>query len=235
MFTTLSCSPTRSPLSFHTTSAQYDSVHQRTQLTTADGLIPFTRWITPPGSPKRFSTQMYLYLLPTSLPLDSSFDLPTPDGGVEHTSAEFRHPSSWLDLHHERKITMYPPQYYLLTLLSKFFKGGDVEGERRSFLEFAGRVPTANDPDAREHFTSSIPWGEKVMSPTPLKGYEDGSVALGLDRPSKEVEALGGQRGGDVENVVVVDLRKGGPWCYGVRKRTEVLAEDDDRGKKGKL
>ncbi|OCL12315.1 hypothetical protein AOQ84DRAFT_334507, partial [Glonium stellatum] len=29
-----------------------------------DALIPFTRWITPPGVPKRFTTQMYLYFLP---------------------------------------------------------------------------------------------------------------------------------------------------------------------------
>lgn len=132
---------------------------------------------------------------------------------------------------------MYPPQYYLLTLLSKYFKGEDVEAERRAFMEFAAKVPTTEDPDAKGHFTSQIPWSEKVMSPKPIKGYEDGSVALALDRPSKEVEAFGGKRGGDVENVVVVDLRKGGPWCYAVRKRAEVLAEDDDsgKGKKGKL
>ncbi|KAI9861426.1 MAG: hypothetical protein M1813_005323 [Trichoglossum hirsutum] len=29
-----------------------------------EGLIPFTRWITPPNLPQRYSTQMYLYLLP---------------------------------------------------------------------------------------------------------------------------------------------------------------------------
>ena len=103
-------------------------------------------------------------------------------------------------------------------------------------MEFWGRVPTSEDPEAREHSTSRIPWGEKVMSPRPLKGYEDGSVALGLDRPSKEVEEMGGGRGGDVERAVVVDLRKGGPWCYGVRTRVEVLAEDEENVKvKGKL
>src|ERR1700753_2590512 len=35
-----------------------------------DNLIPFTRWITPPNVPKRFTTQMYLYFLP--LPSESS-------------------------------------------------------------------------------------------------------------------------------------------------------------------
>ena len=193
--------------------------------------MPFTRWITPPGAPKRFTTQMYLYLLPTTLPIDSAFSLPTPDGGLEHTSAEFAPASTWLDAHHARKITMFPPQYFLLTLLSSYFRtGGDVEAERRAFLEFLARVPTSEDPRAREHFTSRIPWGEKVMSPRALAGREDGSVVLGLDRPGKEVEEMGGGKGGDRERVVVVDLRKGGPWNYGVRNREEALAED-----KGKL
>ncbi|KAK3094296.1 hypothetical protein LTR53_019442, partial [Teratosphaeriaceae sp. CCFEE 6253] len=30
-----------------------------------EGLIPFTRWVTPTNVPKRFTTQMYLYFLPT--------------------------------------------------------------------------------------------------------------------------------------------------------------------------
>ena len=164
---------------------------------------------------------MYLYLLPTTLPIDSAFSLPTPDGGIEHTSAEFALPAAWLSLHHDRRITMFPPQYFLLTLLSAYFRGEDVERERASFLEFLRRVPTSGE----EHFTSGIPWGEKVMSPRALMGYEDGSVALGVDRPSKEVEAQGVRKGGDFERVVVVDLGKGGPWNYGVRKRAEILDE----------
>lgn len=173
---------------------------------------------------------MYLYLLPTALPIDSAFSLPTPDGGVEHTAAEFAPAANWLRAHHERRLTMFPPQYFLLTLLASYFKGGDdVERERRRFLEFLARVPTSDDPAARDHPTSWIPWAEKVMSPRALRGYEDGSVALGLDRPGKEVEEQGGGRGGDFERVVVVDLGKGGPWNFGVRRRTDVLEED--RGK----
>lgn len=194
-------------------------------LTQADGLIPFTRWITPPGPPKRFTTQMYLYLLPTTLPINSAFEIPTPDGGVEHTSAEFAYASAWLDMHHARKITMFPPQYVLLTLLAGYFQGADIEGERARFLEFLHQVPTSGDPAARGHPTSRIPWGDKVMSPRPVMGFEDGTVALGLDRPGREVEEAGGGRGGDRERVVIVDLRKGGPWNYGVKRRAEVVDE----------
>lgn len=194
-------------------------------LTRADGLVPFTRWITPPGSPKRFTTQMYLYFLPTSLPIDSAFLVPTPDGGKEHTSAEFRDPAAWLDLHHARSITMFPPQYFLLTLLSSHFKGLDIEAERKSFLEFVNKVPTSEV----EHPTSSIPWGEKVMSPMGVMAYEDGAVALAVDRPGKEVEEQGAGRGGDYERVVVVNLGKGGPWNFGVRTRAEVLEEQKSK------
>ncbi|SPO02555.1 uncharacterized protein DNG_05228 [Cephalotrichum gorgonifer] len=197
-----------------------------------DGLIPFTRWITPTGAPKRFTTQMYLYFLPsTPLPLHSAFSVPTPDGGIEHTSAAFEHAATWLAMHHEQKITMFPPQYFLLTLLSRFLIGGaDVEAERARFMEFLDRVPTSDDPGARDHPSSAVPWREKVISPRVLRRNEDGSVVLGLDRASREVGEAG--RGGDFERVVVVDLgKKGGPWNYGVRKREEVMRGGGEKGK----
>ncbi|KJZ76112.1 hypothetical protein HIM_04568 [Hirsutella minnesotensis 3608] len=53
-----------------------------------ENLVPFTRWITPVGPPKRFTTQMYLYLLPISrADVPSEMLIPTPDNGVEHTAA----------------------------------------------------------------------------------------------------------------------------------------------------
>lgn len=168
---------------------------------------------------------MYLYLLPTSLPIDSAFLVPTPDGGKEHTSAEFRDASAWLDAHHAGSITMFPPQYFLLTLISQHFKGADVEDERRKLLEFVRRVPTSEV----EHPTSRIPWGSKVMSPKAVMAYEGGKVALAIDEPGKEVEAQGGGKGGDFERVVIVNLGKGGPWNFGLKTRAEVLGEDKSR------
>lgn len=56
------------------------------------GLLPCTRWITPTNVPKRFTTQMYIYCLPLarrSGTLPSEMLVPTPDGGVEHTAANF--------------------------------------------------------------------------------------------------------------------------------------------------
>jgi hypothetical protein len=101
------------------------------------GLVPFTRWITPENVPKRFSTQMYIYFLP--LPSSSSSStvpgarvegkaeedeivIPTPthDGGIEHTAARFLPANKWLALARQNRIILFPPQFFLTYLLSPF-------------------------------------------------------------------------------------------------------------------
>ncbi|OMP86525.1 putative nudix hydrolase 7 [Diplodia seriata] len=101
-----------------------------------DNLVPFTRWVTPTNVPKRFTTQMYLYLMPLaaaaaregnnpSLPLDHDHDheavipLPTPDGGVEHTAARFAPAHAWLDAARAGDIILFPPQFFLLHLVAQ--------------------------------------------------------------------------------------------------------------------
>ncbi|OJD36719.1 nudix domain-containing protein [Diplodia corticola] len=113
-----------------------------------DNLIPFTRWITPTNAPKRFTTQMYLYLMPLApetppssptttttttttptgaaplplpLPLthEAVIPLPTPDGGVEHTAARFLPAHAWLDLARAGDIILFPPQFFLLHLVAQ--------------------------------------------------------------------------------------------------------------------
>ncbi|KAI1638799.1 hypothetical protein F4809DRAFT_598977 [Biscogniauxia mediterranea] len=113
-----------------------------------DNLIPFTRWITPAAQPKRFTTQMYIYMLPLSLspanpstndalpPLsaaEATTPTPTPDGGVEITAARFDDAGAWLARQRQRQgsssgsgdadttaavVMMFPPQCVLLHLLS---------------------------------------------------------------------------------------------------------------------
>jgi len=80
-------------------------------------LIPFTRWITPPSMPKRFSTQMYLYFLPPSSASPSSspgpdelvIPAPTHDGGIEHTAARFLPPATWLHLARTNQVLFPTP------------------------------------------------------------------------------------------------------------------------------
>jgi 8-oxo-dGTP pyrophosphatase MutT (NUDIX family) len=111
------------------------------------GLRPFTRWVTPPNVPKRFSTQMYLYFLPlgsisptkhakslsspSSSKMPPASDLegeeadivipnPTHDGGIEHTAARFLPPNKWIDLAQQNRIILFPPQFFLTYLLSPY-------------------------------------------------------------------------------------------------------------------
>jgi 8-oxo-dGTP pyrophosphatase MutT (NUDIX family) len=104
-----------------------------------ESLLPFTRWITPPNVPKRFSTQMYIYFLPlgsvsptkkaspTGTPPNSGLEeedelvipKPTHDGGIEHTAARFLPPNKWIDLARQNRIILFPPQFFL-TLLAPY-------------------------------------------------------------------------------------------------------------------
>jgi 8-oxo-dGTP pyrophosphatase MutT (NUDIX family) len=105
-----------------------------------ESLIPFTRWITPPNVPKRFTTQMYIYFLPlgsstptkkaapTGTPPGSGIveeaeiviPNPTHDGGIEHTAARFLPPNKWVDLARQNRIILFPPQFFLTLMLSPF-------------------------------------------------------------------------------------------------------------------
>jgi 8-oxo-dGTP pyrophosphatase MutT (NUDIX family) len=106
-----------------------------------ESLIPFTRWVTPPNVPKRFSTQMYIYFLPlgsvsptkhaaskdtpppsSGLEEDEEIVIPNPthDGGIEHTAARFLPPNKWIDLARQNRIILFPPQFFLTLLLAPY-------------------------------------------------------------------------------------------------------------------
>ncbi|KAK4446409.1 putative nudix hydrolase 7 [Podospora aff. communis PSN243] len=219
-----------------------------------DNLIPFTRWITPIGVPKRFSTQMYLYMLPLSAPAPGApeqqtiIHTPTHDGGLEHTAATFDDAKAWVSKAEGGQIVLFPPQLYLLNLVSEFTKSAPEEGsatahyqaQRDALLKFLRKVPTSRfdaAPNAKVHPTAQIPWAEKVMSPTSLflrRG--DKRVVLGLDKPGPELKGSG--RGGDWDRVVLVEFKKEGPTRVEVRWRDEVLKEEReavDEGQGAKL
>jgi 8-oxo-dGTP pyrophosphatase MutT (NUDIX family) len=105
-----------------------------------DALLPFTRWITPPNVPKRFTTQMYIYFLPlgsvsptkhaspsgtvpsSGLEEEDEIVIPNPthDGGIEHTAARFLPPNKWIDLARQNRIILFPPQFILTYLLAPY-------------------------------------------------------------------------------------------------------------------
>ncbi|KAL8850608.1 MAG: hypothetical protein Q9221_004478 [Calogaya cf. arnoldii] len=182
-----------------------------------ESLYPFTRWLTPANIPKRFSTQMYLYFLPLAhAGIPQTLQIPTCDGGVEHTEAQFLPASEWLALAQADKIILFPPQFFLLSLVTDFLKYDDkgtsadiLQSQREGLLEFV----KTGDP----------PWGEKCISPLPLK-KEGKMLVLGLDEPGPELEGTG--RRGDTERVVYVQFKgKDGMSGLKVGWRKDVVDE----------
>ncbi|POS78000.1 NUDIX domain-containing protein [Diaporthe helianthi] len=157
-----------------------------------DDLVPFTRWVTPPNMPKRFTTQMYIYFMPLAespprasgaadgagAPVDVDVvQTPTSDGGVEHTAATFADASEWLGRQARGEIVLFPPQCYLLTLVAQVFAsvspesvGHDLEAryaaQRRALVDFVRRTPTTTDGVAAAD-------GSKAPHPTALIPWSD--------------------------------------------------------------
>jgi hypothetical protein len=174
--------------------------------------------------------------------------MPTHDGGVEHTAATFDDASAWLAGARMGRIILFPPQFYLLSLVSDFLTGppppslppdsptddpatavtARYEAQRAALLSFINRTPTSRSGDAPgsgPHPTANIPWSEKVICPTSLFTRRgDGRVVLGLDKPGPELR--GSEIGGDGDRVVLVRFRKGGPADLDVRWRVDVLREE---------
>lgn len=203
-----------------------------------DSLHPFTRWITPPNLPKRFTTQMYIYFLPlTQNPTPASTSTsssitqsvvpaPTSDGGLEHTAALFAPCSTWLSQARANEIILFPPQFYLMYLLAPFLtplsspSQSQLQSQRDAVLEFL----KGDGGDGK-----GIKWADKVMSPIGLlMRKSDGRSVLALDKPGPELKGSG--RGGDEGRVVLVRFRKEGPRDVEVRGRGEVLAEEREVG-----
>ncbi|KAH7923552.1 hypothetical protein BV22DRAFT_1048098 [Leucogyrophana mollusca] len=92
-------------------------------------LLPFTTWITPPISSRRFRTQFYVVFLPASSSTgfssgDKEDRLPTPDGGQEVIAARFVDPVSAIQEFKAGKIRLMPPQYYIIETLRPLLTGG---------------------------------------------------------------------------------------------------------------
>lgn len=211
-----------------------------------DGLIPFTRWITPTNVPKRFTTQMYLYFLPTqsSTPLSSSSDaqqqqdseaevsIPTPttDGGLEHTTARWLPASTWCRLAQESRIILFPPQFYLLHQIAQHL---DALPHPTAYARISRSPVARSELESRRRKlvefvtkTGEPLWTEKCISPVVVpardgRKREDGRTVLGLEKPGPELEGSG--RSGVGEECVLVKFRKEGPREVAVISRKEGL------------
>ncbi|KAL2858863.1 hypothetical protein BJX68DRAFT_143406 [Aspergillus pseudodeflectus] len=193
-----------------------------------DNLIPFTRWVTPINVPKRYSTQMYIYFLP--LPLDSEnsllneipaegereeIQIPTSDGGVEISEAQFLPASEWLRKAGKGEIILFPPQFVLLSLASQFLDKeprtgcpDELQRRRTQLIDFA--------------HSGSPPWTEKCISPKVGKFVEDGRAVMLLDHPGPELKDT--DRRGESERVVLVRFEGGGARDLSLGWKKDIFA-----------
>ncbi|CAK1357773.1 hypothetical protein CB0940_07535 [Cercospora beticola] len=208
-----------------------------------EGLTPFTRWVTPTNVPKRFTTQMYLYFLPTlsSTPISEgsgnpddseaevSIPSPTTDGGKEHTTARFLPASAWLRLAQEGRIILFPPQFFLLHHVAQFLD--DLKSPSDYGSVSRKEVPREELEARRKRLLDFAKSGdpsfvESCISPTTMpppygKKREDGRQVLALNRPGPELE--GTDRRGPNDQCVLVDFKREGPRRLAVISRADAL------------
>lgn len=101
-------------------------------------LLPFTKWITPIGPPKRFETEFFVTFLPASAGFSSGVKqerLPTPDGGQEVIEARFVPLPEALEDATSGKMRFMPPQVYIITTLAGILKGAENTAEQRAQVQ----------------------------------------------------------------------------------------------------
>jgi hypothetical protein len=157
---------------------------------------------------------MYIYFMPLPVNADKKLldglpkegereeiQVPSSDGGIEVTEAQFLPASEWLRRAQRGEIILFPPQFLLLHLVSGFLdkdpRSGisveEMEKRRAGLTEFV--------------HSGSPPWTDKCISPKMMKVMEDGRAVLALHDPGLELKGSGRQ--GESEYVVLVRFTEG--------------------------
>ena len=181
---------------------------------------------------------MYIYFLPLTqtsaenIASEAVIPTPTSDGGIEHTAALFGSCTGWLTQAMRNDIILFPPQFYLMSLLAPFLNVSsssrlsteELRRQRDGLLEFL-----KGDGDGK-----GVKWADKVMSPVGLlMRKSDGRSVLALDKPGPELKDSG--RRGDEKRVVLVKFSKEGPRSVEVRLRKDILDEEKAAAEAAKL
>lgn len=177
---------------------------------------------------------MYLYFLPLPVNVDKNLlaqlpaegehdelEVPTSDGGIEVTEAQFLPASEWILRAQKADIILFPPQFLLLHLVSGFLdrepRGGDsveeLEKRRQALVEFV--------------HSGSPTWADKCISPKMIQMTSDGQSVLGLHDPGPELK--GSSKRGESERVVLVRFTKGSAREVAVKWKKDVLKEEREK------
>jgi len=129
---------------------------------------------------RRFRTQFYLTFLATSPKASLTVEqkkeqIPTPDGGQEVIETKFIHPSDALAEAAQQRMSLMPPQFYLLSTLADILKGSVNTAEQR----------------AKVKQLSDGPFGQLVINPINVGVTEDKRAILAYEGD----ETRGGVKG----------------------------------------
>ncbi|EAS33474.3 NUDIX family hydrolase [Coccidioides immitis RS] len=191
-----------------------------------DPLVPFSHWITPQRNPRRFTTQMYLYFLPHSnggisdIAGDTEVQVPSTDGGIEITEAQFLPATEWLRRARVGDIIMFPPQVLLLDFVAQFLDKPGLNGT--SPQSISGEESTKRRAElVKFAHSGNPPWTHKFISPHPIGNVPDGRQILDLSQPGPELK--GTDKKGEIDRVVLARFNKEGPREVEIRWRRDVL------------
>ena len=152
---------------------------------------------------------------------EGSFQVPSADGGLEITSAEFAPAKEWLRRAKEGEIILYPPQFLILSLMTPFLDDealptSEAESKLLDFVNHSGQPS----------------WRKKIISP---RGFifrqRDGRAVLALDSPGPEIEDEAPSQG-DLERVVLAKFTKGIPSDLEVMSRQKIIEEEEENIRK---
>lgn len=142
--------------------------------------------------------------------------IPTDDGGVEIAEAQFLPANAWLRKAQRGEIMLYPPQFFLLHLVSQFL---DTENAAIADTPTAAESQRRRDELLAFVRSGNPPWTDRYICPRSIKMLDDKRVVLALDHPGPEL--AGSDKQGDRERVILVRFTKDGPREVDVRWRRE--------------
>ena len=155
--------------------------------------------------------------------------IPRSDGGKEHNSATFKYAEEWTELAQNNKILMFPPQFYLISLLAPFLRKpekplstAELQKQRDQVIEFLENLPADGE--------DQVPWAKKIISPTTGKMSKDGRAILLLDTSGPEMDNV---KRGDTSRFVLMSVAKGSKDPR--ERKLEVKSRNELAGSLGKL
>jgi len=167
-------------------------------------VVHWSNWITPVVEPKRFDTHFFLSVLPRPEDAMTQSSSASPDGG-ETTSLQWMTPSEALGAFKDRKIRMFPPQFYLLTELAQNYPSISslkefMDGKRRSNFDLVANCP---------EFTKSETGSACIVYPgDPLHSTTNQSVCnKATDRHRLDL-TMGDEASGSVGQIVDMEFNR---------------------------